>query len=435
VPRSASGRGTTLTPVGGAQSGSDAPEIHDQSGQKSAIEIGERVRRLQTRLRNARASRVAVRIESGSELVTALLACRPLGIEPVIVSPWLPREVVGALRPGYWVRMGEDDGAPAVEPGDWGESRPAEAASRASGITIFSSGSTGVPKASRWDWDRLDQPQSTASRPERWGIGYSPFTFAAVTATCQALSRAQTIEYMRPADFTTAKRDEPFDVVAGTPSFWRMSAVAVRTGDARPRKVEVATLGGEPVDEALLRIIRSIFAPARIKQIFGTTEFGILLSVDDECPGLPCSLAGKRLPSGVAFDVADDMLRFSVGPGMPFLETGDMVRIVSGRIHVAGRVGRLINVGGHKVDPIYVSQVINRHPEVIGSRAYPVPSALLGNVVGIEVVPRGEPDPREFAAKIKSYAKLRLAPPERPRRVRITDQLLLAPSGKMSFDG
>jgi acyl-coenzyme A synthetase/AMP-(fatty) acid ligase len=214
-----------------------------------------------------------------------------------------------------------------------------------------------------------------------------------------------------------------------------MSVITARNGTSIPRLVEVATLGGEPVDQALLTTVRSVFAPARIKQIFGTTELGILISVDDELPGLPTSLARKRLPNGVAFDVKNNLLRFSLHPKAPFVETGDTVRIASGRIHVIGRVGQGVNVGGHKVDPMHVSQVINQNPEVLGARAYPVSSRLLGNVIGIDVVPRSERDPEEFAAEIKSYAKLHLAPPERPRRVRVTSQLSLAQSGKMSFDG
>lgn len=420
----------------GPQPIAGVPGVYDRSGYLAAPEIEERVHQIQTNLQNARASRVAVRIESGSELVTILLACRPLAIEPIIVSPWLPREVADALRPDCWVRIGQPGEPCVVDFNNREKILDAATDARAPGITLFSSGSTGTPKPARWAWEHLDHPQSAASHPERWGIGYAPFTFAAVTATYQALGRARTIEYMRPTDFVIGKRDQPFDVVAGTPSFWRMSAIAARNRTAAlPPPVEVATLGGEPVDRALIRIIRSTFAPARIKQIFGTTELGILLSVDDECPGLPYSLAGKRLPNGVAFEVRNEMLCFSAYPEAPFVETGDLVRIISGRVHVTGRAGRLINVGGYKVDPMYVSQVINQNPEVIAARAYPVYSSLLGNVIGIDVVPRNERGAREFAAEIKSYAKLHLAPAERPLRVNVTNELSLAPSGKMSFDG
>jgi acyl-coenzyme A synthetase/AMP-(fatty) acid ligase len=397
-----------------------------------ALELQERALRLQTGLRNARFSRVAARIESAGELVTVLLACRPLAIELIIVSPWLPREVTDALYPDCWVQP-KQRATPAVVGAD--NRRISQGAGRrVPGITLFSSGTTGVPKAAHWAWESFDQPQSVATHPERWGIGYAPFTFAAVSATCQALSRARALEYVQPASFAHAIPGEPFDVLAGTPSFWRMAAITARRAGGRPRPVQVATIGGEPVDQALLGLVRSVFAPARIKQIFGTTELGLVMSVDDELPGLPLSLAGKRMPNGAAFDVRGEMLRISAHPEEPFLETGDMVRVASGRVHVMGRAGRTVNVGGHKVDPLYVSQVINQNPEVMGARAYPVASPLLGNVIGVDVVPRHKCDPGEFAAKIKSYAKLHLAPAERPQRVRVTDQLPLAPSGKMSFD-
>jgi len=410
-------------------------DVYDQSGRTSALEIEELVLCMQKLLRRARASSAAVEIKNGSDLIITLLACRPLDVTAVIVSPWLARETVDALEPDCWVRVGAKGASPVIAVDKRREGQRAAAGECASGITVFSSGTTGTPKASRWAWDRLAHSQPPTDRTERWGIGYVPFTFAAVAATCQALARARTIEYVQPADLTGATRCQPFDVVTGTPSFWRMSAIAARTAQRPPRPVEVATLGGEAVDAAIIGLIRATFAPARIKQIFGTTELGTLVSVDDEYPGLPYSLAGKRLPNGVAFDVKNDMLHFSAHPGAPFVGTGDMVKVVSARILVTGRGGLAINVGGHKVDPAYVSHIINQHPGVIGARAYPISSSLLGNVIGIDVVPRAKCDPREFAIEIKSFAKLRLAPPERPRRVRVTDRLLLAPSGKLSFDG
>jgi acyl-coenzyme A synthetase/AMP-(fatty) acid ligase len=410
-------------------------EVHDQSGYVPAPEIRRRVDSLRERLRSSRVSRVAVRIGLGSDLVITLLACRSLGVEPVIVSPWLPEDAVDRVSLGCWVRMG-DDGPAVVEPANRPWDQGAEPPTPVPGIVVFSSGSTGVPKASRWGWESLTRSEMVTRRQERWAIGYIPSTFAGVSATCQALGRAQVLEYIEPPDLATVSRhSQPLDVVTGTPSFWRMSAVALRLASARSRSIGVATIGGEPVDEALIGLIRSFFAPTRIKQIFGTTEFGVLLSVDDELPGLPCSLIGKRLPNGVAFDVENGILRFSVRPGAPFQETGDTVKITSDRVHVTGRAGGTINVGGYKVDPVFVSQTISRHPDIIGARAYPVYSSLLGNVIGIDVVPRAELDPERLAADVKSYASRYLAPHERPRRVRVTEQLLLTPSGKLSFGG
>jgi acyl-CoA synthetase (AMP-forming)/AMP-acid ligase II len=419
----------------GSQFESLEVEVRDQSGYLSAQETSRRAVSLGERLRSLRVRRMAVRVSSGSDLVVTLLACRPLGVEPVIVSPWLPEEVADSVSPDCWVRLGHD-GSAIAERTRHPRVLPAEPDTHASGVVVFSSGTTGVPKATRWEWEALSRHGAGETWKERWGIGYMPFTFAGLSATCEALGRARVLEYIEPTDLAiTSRHGSPLDVAAGTPSFWRMSVIAVGRANARPRPVGVATVGGEPVDEALLGLLRSFFAPTRIKQIFGTTEFGVLVSIDDERPGLPCSLIGKRLPNGVAFDIEKGMLRFSASAGAPFRETGDTVRIISGRVHVTARAGGFINVGGFKVDPVFVSQTISRHPDVIGVRAYPVPNVLLGNVIGIDVVPRLALDPARLAVDIKSYASRHLAPAERPRRVRITDQLLLAPSGKLSLDG
>lgn len=434
MPSAAGHWNAALTPGDRSPITPRAIEVFDQSGFVTALDMEEHVHRIRTQLRNSRVSRVAARVEFGSDLVAVLLACRPLAVELVIAGTWLPPEVMDALRPDCWV-LNTGQGQLDVLSANSHLGHGAEGTGvHAPGIVIFSSGSTGTPKASRWAWGSFDGASSTASRPERWGIGYGPATFAAVSSTCQALTRARAIEYLQPADLALTRHDEPFDVVAGTPSFWRMSAIAGRKKHAYYGLIRVATIGGESVDQALLKRVRSTFAPLRIKQIFGTTEFGTVMSIDDGLPGLPLARAGVRLPNGMAFEVRNEMLCISRSPGAPFLATGDMVKIASGRIQVTGRAGRVINVGGHKVDPAYVSQAINQHPKVAGSRAYPVSSSLVGSVVGVDVVPCRECDHQELCTEIKAYAKLHLAPPERPRRVRVTEELTLTPSGKLSFD-
>ncbi|UZK53926.1 acyl--CoA ligase [Streptomyces drozdowiczii] len=313
----------------------------------------------------------------------------------------------------------------AATNGDGRGASPAEP-----GLCLLSSGTTGEPKPTHWPWRTLARGE-WGRGSEHWAIGYAPHSFAAVSATCQALGRAARVEFVRPAELATARPDAaPLTVAAGTPSFWRLAAIANRD-PAEFRRVNTATIGGEPVDASLLRLLGDIVTPTRIKQIFGTTELGTVLHVDDGRPGLPETLLGHRLPNGAAFDVRDGHLCISVGPGAPFVDTGDEARIDDGRVHVIGRAGIFVNVGGLKANPYRVTQVLQQHESVLAARAYGLRNALLGKVVAADVVLRPGSDPLLLIPELKRYTAGLLDAHERPRRIRSIESLTVAESGKV----
>lgn len=377
-------------------------------------------------------SRVAVDVRAGRDLVKALAFGVLHDLDVIVHGEGVPPAAVLALRPQALIAYGPDatqgqftavDGALPGRPG-------------AAGVWVFSSGTTGSPKSTHWPWasvvpNGLIEP---GSAPERWGLGYAPFTFAAVSAVGQALGRAGRIEFLRPQDLAAdPRRDDALEVVAATPSFWRTAALhALRSGGLRT--VRTASTGGEPVDDTLLEVLRTVVNVQRIVQIFGTSEFGALFVVTDGKPGFPVEMIGERLPSGAAVDVREGRLLISPSEGLPFVATGDTAAVNDGRVHVTGRESLVINVGGRKVSPQVVSQTLQRHPGVFAARAYAVRSSLMGHVVGVDVVPLAPDAPPGLAADIKSYARQHLAPHERPHRVRLVDRLALAASGKVRVD-
>lgn len=403
--------------------------VTDEDGHHSwpyLVGLAEAVR---ARLAAAGGSAVIAPVLTGGQLVTVLLATRDLACPVVLVGPAVDPPVT-ATRPARWLVVDPAEGTVTVGPGGPVTGGPATAVG--GGLWVLSSGTTGQPVASRWDWPTLTRGADWGrGAGERWAIGYVPYGFAGVHATCQALGRAGGIEFVRPEQLSGDPCLPPLDVVAGTPSFWRMAAIRARRGAGPPRAVGTASTGGEPVDAALLGTIRTTFHPRRIKQIFATTEFGPIATIDDGLPGLPAASCRRRAVDGPAYAVRGDRLVVSPGPGRPYRETGDLVRVDGDRIHVLGRRGTLINVGGHKVDPAVVTRVLQEHPRVLAARAYGVPSQLLGSVVAAEVVVSGPAGPATVA-ELKRYARRRLTPPESPRRIRLTEDLAVAPSGKVS---
>jgi acyl-coenzyme A synthetase/AMP-(fatty) acid ligase len=374
---------------------------------------------------------VEVRIADGLDLVIALRALRMVRAAGILDGPGIPPEARKPLRPEKVVTS-VSSRSPRISdllPGQGGCGSP--------GLWIFSSGTTGRPKPTYWPWPDLARDGNWDLRgPQRWGIGYAPHTYAGVISTCQALSGAGRIDFLRPADLADASMgDAAFDVLAATPSFWRAAAVAVWRGQAGAPAVDTATMGGEPIDEAVVGMVRSTFQPRRINQVYATTELGVLFAFDDGLPGLPVAAAGRRTRFGAAFEVRGDTLLVSPHPRAPFAETGDVVAVLDDRVRFLGRRGNVLNVGGVKVDAARIARVLESHPDVLAARVIPLRSPVLGTVAGAEIMAYPWCDPERVAREVKAHARAHLAGEERPMRITVVQNLPIAPSGKLSSDG
>jgi acyl-CoA synthetase (AMP-forming)/AMP-acid ligase II len=72
-----------------------------------------------------------------------------------------------------------------------------------------------------------------------------------------------------------------------------------------------------------------------------------------------------------------------------FFRTGDLGYFDSaGNIHLTGRMGRLMNIAGVKVDPVEVERIVERLPNVASCHVDAVPNGRGGEVIRARVVPR-----------------------------------------------
>ena len=79
-----------------------------------------------------------------------------------------------------------------------------------------------------------------------------------------------------------------------------------------------------------------------------------------------------------------------------FVDTGDMVELRGDRYYFVGRRDGAIKVGGQKVHPEEVEEVINRHPDVQLSRVRGRRSPITGTVVVADVVVQPFAEHRSF---------------------------------------
>jgi long-chain acyl-CoA synthetase len=111
--------------------------------------------------------------------------------------------------------------------------------------------------------------------------------------------------------------------------------------------------------------------------------------------------------------------------------TGDLGRIDQhGALSITGRLRLLIDVGGRKVNPIEVEQVIREHPDVGECVVVPVKVSHTVSRLKAVVIPKGKGSD-EVAEAIRSFARERLSAYKVPRMVEFRDNLPRTPLGKI----
>jgi acyl-coenzyme A synthetase/AMP-(fatty) acid ligase len=180
--------------------------------------------------------------------------------------------------------------------------------------------------------------------------------------------------------------------------------------------------------------LRRAFPDARISQIYGATEMGQTITVRDGLAGLPLSF----LEDGeVTFKVFDGELWVRTRSAMlgyfgeqsdgsdaadVWRPTGDLVEIVGDRVEFRGRKTDVINVGGVKIHPLPIEELVSRVAGVALARVFGRPNAMVGNIVALEVVPQPGADEAELSAAIRA-ACADLPPAARPRSIKIVPSL------------
>ncbi len=114
-----------------------------------------------------------------------------------------------------------------------------------------------------------------------------------------------------------------------------------------------------------------------------------------------------------------------------WFRTGDTVRRDSaGNFFLMGRSKDVINVGGTKVFPIEIEEVLHAHDAVAEAAVVPVPNDLLGEVpaAAVELHPGSTTTPEALA----EHCRRRLSTFKLPRIIRIVDRLPRTHSGKVA---
>lgn len=306
---------------------------------------------------------------------------------------------------------------------------------------LATSGTSGYPKLVAHRLATLMR-RSRPGHPEAvWGLLYDWSRFAGLQVLLQAVASGATL-VAPPADAPLDERlarllDHGCTHLSATPTLWRQ--VLMTPGAERLPLVQV-TLGGEIADDRILRALATTWPRARVTHVYASTEAGVGFSVQDGRAGFPAAyLDGQRLR------VADGRLqvrhpgldaRYVGGAGFGgddgWIDTGDAVAQDGERVRFLGRASGVVNVGGNKVHPETVEQVLLTHPDVAQARVFARANPIMGAVVAAEVVLADGASPPDARQRILAHARGALARHEVPAVLSVVAALDANAGGKLA---
>ncbi|TDC41671.1 AMP-binding protein [Micromonospora sp. KC213] len=320
---------------------------------------------------------------------------------------------------GFTVTGPGSDAEPAVR------SRPAEPGR----LWLLTSGSTGRPKRVGHTLESLTTVRGV--QPARtWLCPYASGTYAwwqvVTLSLTQPGQHLVVVDADELDDWPALAAAHGVDAASGTPTFWRRTLHRDPAALARV-PLRQLTLGGEPVDQAVLDRLREVFPAARISWIYASSEVGASIVVHDGRAGFPVGWLDRRLPGRPTLSVdGEELVIISPHHGAGLdgpVRTGDRVQVVDGRVLITGRLDSdEINVGGSKVSAGLVRGVLAAHPRLAWARVSGRRAPLLGRMVVAEVVPTASDDAPDEAELVRWCAD-RLPEHAVPRRIRLLPEI------------
>ncbi|MFC4656921.1 AMP-binding protein [Rheinheimera marina] len=310
---------------------------------------------------------------------------------------------------------------------------------------IATSGTTGTPK---WIGHRMASltqavKSSDANTQLCWALCYQPFRFAGLQVVLQSLLSGASLSDCSSGDaYLKLDNMQKYAVsaVSATPSMWRQLLL---TGKLDALRLSHLTLGGEIADQQLLDRLSTLFPTARIMHIYASTEAGVGFAVTDRRAGFPAQWLQSGI-HGIEFRL-DETSHLWLKPryrpvNLPparlndegFIDSEDLAVLQGDRVLFLGRAGGIINVGGNKVHPEQVEQLLLQVPGVAQVHVYGKASSLLGQLVVADLVAETGAETTALQKQLLSHCLKHLQRYQIPTRFNWVECLTTGLSGKLN---
>lgn len=301
------------------------------------------------------------------------------------------------------------------------------------GLVIFSSGSTGRSKAAVHDLFPLVEKFIKPKRRMRVIAfllfdhigGLNTLFYTLFNAGCLIIPASRS-----PLDVCESIDRYKAQALTTTPTFLNLLLLSGTIDKYELSSLRVINYGTEVMLERTLRALREFLPNARLSQAYGLSEVGVLPVRSKSSD----SLFFKIDDIGFKIRIVDGLLEIKSHSSMlgylnsanPMTEdgwfkTGDAVEVDGEYIRILGRKSELINVGGEKVYPAEIENVLQQINGVEQVSVFSEENAITGQIVVSRIKLSEEENLSDFRKRLHEFCKSRLPSYKIPQKIILTN--------------
>ncbi|MDB2579940.1 fatty acid--CoA ligase family protein [Candidatus Pelagibacter bacterium] len=298
------------------------------------------------------------------------------------------------------------------------------------GLVLFSTGTTGRPKAILHDLTvflkRFETPRPTLKTLnfllfDHIG-GLNTLLHTLFNKGTVVAPKSRSVEHI----LETCKEHQ-IEVLPTTPTFLRMMLMSGLIPDSITESLKIITYGTERMDQPTLDALCKLLPNVDFRQTFGMSELGIVRVKSEARNSLYMKIGGEGIETRVVDSVLEIRSKMRMlgylNAESPFDEDGwyntkDIVEVRNGYYRITGRTSEVINVGGLKFMASEVERVALQFEGVELAKAVGKSNPITGEHVELTVQPTlgNEIDKNNF----KSYLISQLPNYMLPKRIKFS---------------
>lgn len=289
------------------------------------------------------------------------------------------------------------------------------------GLILFSSGTTGDPKAAVHDLKPMLKKYQKKGKSFR-SLAFLLFDhiggFNTVMYNISNGGMMVTLEERSVDEVCSAIEEYELELLPTSPSFINMILFSRAYENYDLSSLKIVTYGTEPMPKSTLEKFNSLFPDVRMKQTYGLSEVGIMRTKSESSDSLWMKVGGDKdhqikVVDGYLWIKSKMAMLGYLNAKNPFDENGwlnteDKVEVKEDYLRILGRDSDIINVGGEKVYPSEVESTILEMNEIKDCIVTSEENPILGEIVVCKVALNEDLKENNIKNKIKKYCNSKL---------------------------